>query len=465
MKVVITNPSADNAPIINSALISTTDGIVELPPGVIQINSPIIGQSNRRLVGSTQGGTTLLLKSTFVYTAANNGAIFADSLTDFSVTDLTIDNAKIGWTQAGGFGTRLCGIRHTNCSDFVVERVTVKNASGYSFWPSGTANTPSQTNLMTQRAAYRDCWSYNANVHFEALRCNDILFENCNSRSGDGDIPCEAGFHPLTFGSRISFCSCSHDSNGSGFLLVASGSPLLGIVVDSCNFVSKNFRAITADSQGQQVSVLMTNSRFESLVGHGTDIGGGGGGATWRADNCQFIGTGSTNTAGLVVGGEVDFSAVNCLAFGTCSGGAGTQANGAINSNVTKRITFDGELRAVATGGGSAIAKGAVRIVLSPNTVLSPNPQRNEAVFLEATGQAVATNLVAGTSSQVAITLPAECLTKAKAHLTLSLLDSVVPAGNLSYSWDVTQGTPFVTAKILGNFTGKTFSYYYRELL
>lgn len=444
---------------------STTDGVATPPPGQIQINSPIIGQSNRRLQGSGRGATTVLLKPTFVYTSANNGAIFADALAGFNVSDLTIDNGKIGWALAGGFGTRLNGIRHNNCSDFSVESVTVKNASGYSFFPVGTANTPSQTNLMTQRAVYRDCWSYNANVHFEALRCNDILFENSHSRSGDGDIPCEAGFHPFVFGNRISFCSCSHDANGSGFLLVASGSPLQGIVLDSCNFVSRNFRAITADSQGQQVSVLMTNSRFESLVGHGTDIGGGGGGATWRADNCQFFGTGSSNTAGLVVGGEVDFSLVNCLASGTCSGGAATQANGAINSNATKRITFDGELRALATGGGTAIAKGAVKILLSPNTVLNPSPLRNEAVFLEATGQVVATNLIAGTSSQVAITLSAACLIKTKAHLTLSLLDAAIPASSLTYSWDVTQGTPFVTAKILGNFTGKAFSYYYRELM
>jgi hypothetical protein len=45
------------------------------------------------------------------------------------------------------------------------------------------------------------------------------------------------------------------------------------------------------------------------------------------------------------------------------------------------------------------------------------------------------------------------------------LLDSIVPGGNLSYSWDVTQGSPFVTVRILGNFSGKAFSFYYRELM
>lgn len=465
MQLQIANFTADNAPIINAALVSTTDGAVSLPPGVIQINSPIIGQSDRRLIGAGRGATTLLLKPTFIYDSTNNAAIFANALTGFNVSDLTIENGKIGWTPSGGFGLRLCGIRHTNCTDYSVENVTVKNASGYAFWPVGTANTPVQTNLMSQRATYRDCWSYNANVHFEAMRCNDILFENCHSRSGAGDIPCEAGFHPLVFGNRIAFCSCSHESNGSGLLLLASGGPLKGITLDNCNFVSQNFRGITADSQGQQVSVLLSNSRFESLVGNGTDIGGGGGGAIWRADNCQFVGAGSSiSVAGLVVGGEVDFSLANCLASGSCSHPTG-QANGAINSNATRRITFDGELRAVATGGGFAIAKGAAKILLSPNTILTPNPLRNEAVFLEATGQVTATNLVPSTSSQVAITLPAECIQKAKAHLTLSLLDAAVPGGSLAYSWDVTQGTPFVTAKILGNFTGKTFSYYYRELM
>jgi hypothetical protein len=461
--VTIADLTANNAPIINAAIALSTNVEIVLPKGVIQVNEPILGASYKTLRGAGAGLTVLKAKNTFTFDATNNAIIFANNCDGFNVKDLTVDASKVyGFNIVSGLtDLRLNGIRHTNCRDYLVREVRAYNATGYSFWPVGTANNDTQLSLMTQRGTYENCWSYNANVHFEPLRCNDMLFDNCHGRAGDGDISCEAGFHPYVFGKRIRFTNCTFESGGAAILAVPSGGFLLQASFENCDFTSTNVPALRGDSQGNPMDISIVNCRLKSLADHGSDLGGGGGGFSFYAANSKFSGSGAgISVAGILAGGEIEMNFVNCLCHGHCTNPVG-QSNGMIITNATKRVRFDGELRATAANGAIPVANGAANfIVMSRTTLLTPDPLKNMAVKYEDTDQIVA--VADGGDSRLDITLKNPVLDKTKAFMSIVQMDGAGQPG--SYRVELTNGSPFATVRIAGNHAGKTFSYYYREM-
>lgn len=349
------------------ALISdlSIDEIV-IPAGVVVLSQPIVGRSHLTIRGSGRDSTFLVAGPSFTYASPTNALIAGIGTTGFNVTDLSLDGNKIGWSPTTGYGVRLCGIVHRNSKDYYVERVSTLNTSGYAYFGVGTANNATQTHLMTEHGRYRDIRSTNANVHLEMMKCNDILVDGLTYSAGDGDMPCEAGVHPLLFGKRHTYRRVHGSGGNPGFNIVASNGDFEGIVIDDANVTATTRGvALTVSAQGNKIKdVRMINSRFEAQNGNGTDIEGG----HFRVSNSSFIGSRPSNPViGLVIGGECDMRCVNTLAEGR-SFAPGQWSYGVVNQNATRHLFFDGELRAIAQPGAYASATGSSKLTLTATT-------------------------------------------------------------------------------------------------
>lgn len=436
--VTIADFTADNAPIINAALLVSD---VMLPPGVIELNQPVQIPANRRLVGSGRTRTTLKAKSTFTYTGGvNNAVVMSDTKAGACVSDLTVDVSKVGWTLALGFGVRVNGIWHKNSTDYFVERVTIRNASGYACWPSGTANGPTQDALQTKRGVYRDIQSYNSNVHFEIMRTQDITLDGLIYGDGDGDIPCEAAVHPIVFNTRTTIRNVKGRGKGIGLNTVTSGS-IVGasneVDISSCKFTSTNSFGGYIEGQDKPTSITATTCKFISEATDGFQAGGNQ--TVINGDNNEYRGSSSIGPAGgFVVGGGVTGRSVNSLAQGSSSF-SGASGYGASSDQV---YYFDGTTRGIGTNGASASAMGSPFVICSPTTVFDPAP-RQQVRFDERVSGVVSSNIVS-------ITMTRPCLESDKAFLDLSLYRGSALGAIWSYDWDVLEGTPWITIRTNG---------------
>lgn len=459
--VAIADLTADNSALINAALAVPGISVVKLPPGVIEIGSPIVGVNHRLLTGSGKGQTILKVKASFSYDGTNNAAIDAIGKTGFCVSDLTIRNEKVGWTGTA-FTTRLNGVRHRNCTDYHVERVDAFDVSGYAFFAQGSGTSDPN---ITKRAVYRSCWAYNAHVDFEQMASEDVLLDDCHARLGTGDIPADAMFHPLLRSKNIHFQSCTGEDNGTGLLVVSSTGPMSNITMNSCRIVSNNFYALSLENNSNPAwaisGIRISNSHLESLDAQGINFSAGGPGAPILADNTTF----KVSRASGAVNGLYLVRAPNSR-FSNCIIEAYTGTSGATAATLSSEddVFFDGALIASGVAGALLLPIGAAtRVHLSPSSTITPSAAQNAHIRAFFQGQAVATTITTGTSSRLDLTLPGACLASTKAHLAVALTGSGVPTANLSARAELTTGSPFVTVWIRGDFGGQTLSWQFWE--
>lgn len=352
---------------IRAAMANPRVSEVIMPAGVVVLTTPLVGRSDLTLRGSGRNATTLKLAPNFTFPVQGNAAIQATNTARFGVTDLAIDGGKLGWNAAlNQYGIRICGVAHRNSGDYDVARVATKDISGYAFWAVGTGTGTK----MTRNGRYNRIRAINSNVHFEAMRAEDILVDGLFYGPGDGDMPCEAAVHPVLFGRRHTYRGVQGTGGNPGFSIVASGGTFHDIVIEDAHCVATTrAAAFVMSAQGNLIDgVAIRDSYFEAQNGHGTDIEGG----VFEVKGVTFIGAHPTApAAGLVIGGECKMRCLATIAEGR-SVSPDQWSYGAINQNHTENLHFDGELRAVASGGAYGSATGSQRIITSATTLMTP---------------------------------------------------------------------------------------------
>ncbi|HEX8583054.1 MAG TPA: hypothetical protein VF680_01425 [Allosphingosinicella sp.] len=225
-RVIVADPAADNAIAINAALADPAVGTVHLPAGNIRVDTGIHVPSGKHLKGAGRGLTRLIRTGNVndgVSIRTVPGAIGV-RISDFDY--VANDSIQGIWMRQATF--------------FEVERVNMYNAH-YNFWAQE----------YSRLGAFRDCGSYNANVHCEATQAYDITFDTIDSGDGAGNNPSgvEAVWHPLLGSRRITFRNCTHTGKGIPFLIVGNdinGDPLGGLIDD---IRYENCRAVMTENK------------------------------------------------------------------------------------------------------------------------------------------------------------------------------------------------------------------------
>lgn len=253
----------DDAVAINAALNDPTTSTVQLLAGAFSTATTIIVPSGKTLLGAGRGATIITRMNADVTEPGFGPALvrMADASIGVRIADLTLVAPKTA--------NKVQGVHAFDSTNFIVERVNAYNM-GYAFWAQ----------QLSQYGIFRDCASWNANVHFEATQAYDILFDNIVSGDGDGDNPLgvEAVWHCLLASRRITFRHARHTGKGQPFLVVANdinGDPQGGLIDD---ILYDDCYAVTTDGK---IALLLTNynnlpvGRVE-LRDSGADVAAGG---------------------------------------------------------------------------------------------------------------------------------------------------------------------------------------------
>lgn len=275
--VVIIPPDGegvDLSDVINEALANPDTDVVRLEPGEYWIGSSIFVPPGKTLIGSGQEATVIKVLPSFG-PLPGNGAIVVQS--DASLSNLTLDGDKVNLGQ--GADARVHGVLGTG-DGFLVEHVSVKNATGYAFWGVGTSGEKAS-------GVFRDLRAENSNVLFETTFADGVLFERCVGSDGDGDIGIESVFHPLAGSSNITFRDCHYDGYATIASISAStedqvnirfenveartsgssiGIFIGGPFLNEVHFVNSSITAINNAVNAYDAVVFAENSRFESEV-------------------------------------------------------------------------------------------------------------------------------------------------------------------------------------------------------
>ncbi|WP_353468579.1 hypothetical protein [Sphingomonas faeni] len=241
--------ATDMSVAINAALADPSVGGVFLSLGEYRLDHAIVIPSGKFLSGAGEELTRLVRFNNIASSPYLDCALirFENGACGIRVRDLTIVAPKTG--------TKVTGVWAITNQNFLVERVTAFNM-GYAFFAME----------RSQFGTFRDCKSYNANVHFETTQAYDILFDRGICGAGDGDNPLgtEAWWHCLLASRRITFRDMVGSGPGAPYLIVANdinGDPLGGLIDDiryeGCKVLSM--------SQG---IICMLISKYNGIVGN-----------------------------------------------------------------------------------------------------------------------------------------------------------------------------------------------------
>ena len=274
MDEITINPEdcgADVAAYINAALAAY--GKVILGPGLFLINSPIFVPSGKTLEGAGADLTMIKASESFALDPAHagvNGVVNSfKGATDITLEDFSVDASKLMVN-----GGRLNAVFMYQATDFAIARVDVYNATGYGHFAQGEI---SHFTVMAS-GTYDDCWSFNANVHFEQMAGENITLTNVHARDGDGDIGTEAYFHPLVGSRNITYIDVSAYGHGyAGFNLTSIVRPLENITIINADIeITRQDAgsAIIAMSYLPVNGLYIENSRLVSEGAAGVRLGG-----------------------------------------------------------------------------------------------------------------------------------------------------------------------------------------------
>jgi hypothetical protein len=251
----------DAAATIQAALDNPRVTCVVLPPGEFGIGTTIIIPSGKTLMGAGKDSTTLVALDDFQSPpgiACPGAMIFADGASDVTISDLTLDGAKVGLTSTGEFAGKVSGIVLYNTTDFLVQDVHVQNVTGYAQWAVGDWNYSNPELSTFSSGKYIDCSTANANVHFEQTTASGIHILRSVSTDGDGDIPTEAYLHPLVGSTGIVYedVVVFGTGNGVGAIIVSLGVPIGTVTFINPDIVTKNNGMTIIGSQGAPVELV-----------------------------------------------------------------------------------------------------------------------------------------------------------------------------------------------------------------
>lgn len=278
---VIAGSNAASDPAINRLISFPNVSAVMLPIGVTTINGPLNAGSGKSIVGQGQGLSTLKALPTFkpsndaAHPNGNSMLYGMPGAVGVRFADMTVDGSKVG-------NHYLNGVNMFANRGFVVERLTLKDISGYANWAVGWVGShPDRLKLDVCSGVFRDVWVYNANVHFEATAANNVLFERCHARDGDGDIGCEAWFHPYS-SKNITYRDCSGYGRTAAGTLIANYEP--GTLTENITFDNVSMEVLGGGASmaiicftGAMKNIRIANSRIisEGYIGAYTGLQGG----------------------------------------------------------------------------------------------------------------------------------------------------------------------------------------------
>lgn len=202
----------DQSAIINAALADPAHSVVMLPPGEFWISSSIVIPEGKTLIGSGQDGTLIKILPDFGPLPEVRVSISVGD--NGTVSDLSIDVDKTN--NGDGLSARVHGVQG-NGTGYLVENVSVLNATGYAFWSLGASTEQPASGV------FRDCYAENSNILFETQFSDGVLFENCVGADGDNDVHLESAFHPLVNSHNITFLGCVYIGDQASISVDAVG--------------------------------------------------------------------------------------------------------------------------------------------------------------------------------------------------------------------------------------------------
>ncbi len=252
----------DQSALINQMLATSSASVLRLPEGHFWIGSNIYIPEGKTLVGAGQGLTTLSILASFDQTIDNRAIVLDDCA---GLSDLTLDGEKVG--LGGGTAARICGVVGMG-ADFLVERVSVVDVSGYAFWAFGNSNPVKGP----ASGVFRDCYAANANILYETTDADGVLFERCVGADGDGDQFIASAFHPAGASQNIIFRDCEYYGYGIVADILANIGDQAGIVFDNVHGTTTGpANAVYIVGTGRN-QVLMVDSSFVALNGYGVAV-------------------------------------------------------------------------------------------------------------------------------------------------------------------------------------------------
>jgi Ca2+-binding RTX toxin-like protein len=252
----------DQAALINQMLATSSASVLKLPAGHFWIGSPIHVPEGKTLIGAGQGLTTLSVLASLDPRVDNRAIVLGDGA---GLADLTLDGEKAG--LGGGAGARIHGVVGMGV-DFLVERVSVVNATGYAFWAFGN-NDPLNPPAS---GVFRDCYAENANILFETSDADGVRFERCVGADGDGDLFLASAFHPAAASRNITFVDCEYYGAAAVIDVLANVGDQEGIVferVHGTTTSSVNAIYIVGTARNQ---VMIVDSSFVALGGYALSL-------------------------------------------------------------------------------------------------------------------------------------------------------------------------------------------------
>jgi Ca2+-binding RTX toxin-like protein len=271
---------ADYAALINAALADPGVTEVHLGAGLFEVDAPIYVPSGKTLSGEGAGETMIKISDDFSRPSpagvvnSELGAV-GITLRDFSIDCDRFDPVS---RQQGTFMEQ--------ATDFTIEGVDVYNATGYAHFARGNVSQINAGNPDAARASgtYTDCNTFNSQVHFEQMGCEDITLVNCTATDGDGDISVEAYFHPLVGSRNITYIGCTAIGDGLlGFSLISLVQPLENIRIEDCYVEISRFRSglgLGALGPLETINLEIVDSTFISRDYIGVSMAGVSGTAT-----------------------------------------------------------------------------------------------------------------------------------------------------------------------------------------
>jgi hypothetical protein len=416
---------------INGALAYPYSTIVEFPAGTSMIAKSVQMRSGTTVRGQGMAVSIIKVMTTFDKNAIANGAIFTPTgVSNVVVEALTLEMNKVYHSGVVHPNNRLVGVFMNGPNGFLVRDVLVKNCTAYAFHCAKTV-----TAVKPTRGFFINCYSENANVHFEIQDGYYINYVNCHSKDGDGDIGCEAHFHIQsisgTYGSYgVKYISCTATGSGSMVNLVTAGAPMKDIEFHGCDFDRTLGDATCAIFAGPQaIDFKMFGGRVTSFEGSAlstTAVTTGSAIGTYFAGRSSVIGV----VALLVL--STSFSFINCTVYAlTTAAGAGAYALSA--GSGVRFIGCHGI--AESTGGGGAAFPLSGTCYVDESTTFNI-PWGNWQV--QGT-----TNLVAdGLDAYADITIPAYTALPNLGFDEMTFrTDASVYSSGLSWSWQATSTT------------------------
>lgn len=343
--VPISSDPVANRTTLNAALADPNNSTVMLPAGTMLVDSTVRIPSGKTLKGAGVERTTIKAAPGFTRLLYKNAIVSPElDASNIGVEDLTVDASKQYHDNTVSAANRLCGLLFHRTNKFFVRNVNVKNCTAYGHYCAGFLDGTG----AARNGYYENCRAENCNVNFESQDAYNITYVHCHSRAGDGDILCEAHYHPYVLCNKITYRDCTADGPGWGALIINTTADQYDITIDNCYFRSVGGgAALGVDGPGFLHRLSLVNSTFESTGQQGADLRFIKKG---KAIGCNFYGQNSDNSPAFGVlnsaNSEMEFS--SCHARGNAV--VGTVNGYGIDNTSSASRWIGGILEGVSSG-------------------------------------------------------------------------------------------------------------------